>query len=154
MQALFELSPAAANELLKFIARRSGASDGGSFEAGQYEAIARAVTAVEQGSEQPFYLWVVCTWMAKYFEAREAARQAEKAAQCATPKREPFADVRAGRVDNPRYQMFLDSISQSEREQIQNNAPYFAWHADVSAEAARTGLTFDQVAALRVITKG
>lgn len=147
---LLNLTPQNSHTLLEFVRQRFGLADESAslFECQRYEAIAQAFVAVEQGSEQPFHLWVVTNWAAEYFQAKDAERTAEQQrAKEAAAKPPPFSQVRTGKVGNPRYQAYLDTLEQEELDKLTNNVGYFTWINEAERLAAQRKCSIDEAIA-------
>jgi hypothetical protein len=98
-------------------------------DAFRYECFARRLIAAEHG--RPDAVEWAMNW---YNDVVAEERQAEGDRQRATKENEERkaaarAELRAGRCGNPNYQAFLDTLEHP--EQIENNAPYFAWISEL-----------------------
>lgn len=149
---ILNVTPQNSHTLLEFVRQRLGLT-GEAPDATQcmrYEAIARAFVAVEQGSEQPFYHWVVCTWATQYFEGLEHRRQVSaKASAAADAKPVPFASIRAGvPVGNWRYQAWLDTLETAELQALNSNVGYLAWVTEAERRAAATPCSIEAAIAV------
>lgn len=117
--------------LYQFI--RMDAASAGHLDHFRYEILAKKVSRVASGYGNAHDEATVKEWL--------AAMQAERATLLPppyiTPAAEPFADVRAGKVGNPLYQAFLDTLEFAELQAITSNVPYFAWHTARSADHQR-----------------
>jgi hypothetical protein len=94
-------------------------------DAFRYEMFARRLVAAEHGRPD------AVAWAQSWFdeivaEERQIAEEREReAAFTAARDAAAKAEFKAGRCGNPNYQAFLDTVEHP--EQLENNAPYFAW---------------------------
>lgn len=109
-------------------------SDG--MDAFRYECFARRLVAAEYGRHD------AVEWAKNWYnDVMAEERREEEARQRDIDEREARnafarAELRAGRCGNPNYQAFLDTLEHP--EEIENNAPYFAWLSELRGRFERT----------------
>ena len=97
-------------------------------DAFQYQMLAKKTQRVADGVGSLDAELIVWDWLCAMHEEAEPTKPQHSV------QRVPFGDVRRGKVENPLYQAFLDTLEHAELEAIDNNAPYFAWHNDRMGE--------------------
>lgn len=131
-ESVFTLTRDEATALYKFLRERTEC------DALRYELIAKKIHRVVEGYANTHDQLVARDWYEAWAE-EEAAKLARHQLSMRPYEKEPFADVRLGRVGNPNYQAFLDTLEQEELDQIHNNIPFFSFFMQREIEAARLG---------------
>jgi hypothetical protein len=93
-------------------------------DAFQYEMLVKKTLRVADGVGSLNAELIVWDWLCAMHE--EAASSIPQH----SVERVPFGDVRRGKVENPLYQAFLDTLEHAELNAINSNLPYFIWHSD------------------------
>ncbi len=85
-------------------------------------------------------------WMQQFEEAEEkGTTHPDKQVAVNQPiARAKFADVRSGKVENPRYQAFLDTLEQEELDKINSHADYMGWISQREGEFRKANGIDDQ----------
>lgn len=93
-------------------------------DAFHYEMLAKKTQRVADGVGSLEAELIVWDWLCAMHEEAEPTKPQHSV------QRVPFGDVRRGKVENPLYQAFLDTLEESELKAIDNNLPYFIWHSE------------------------
>lgn len=94
----------------------------------RYELIAKKIHRAADGTASEWDITIVKDWL-QAMQELEALTQARSTRDNPSAPAVPFAGVRTGKVQNPNYQAFLDTLEQDELDSLQSNGPFFAWMA-------------------------
>lgn len=102
----------------------------------RYQLIAQKVHRTADNTATLWESSIAVDWLNCMLEL-EAIRAKTNTVVDHLPREEPFAAVRAGKVGNPKYQAFLDTLEEDQLQAITSNVDYFAWFSQRQASVPK-----------------